>query len=63
MTKSNVRRTVIREWMALTREKRQSRQQALAFVIAARERHKLPRNHKSPLEIMMTWLRPRTGRP
>jgi len=31
MAKPKARRAIIREWMALTREKRQSGQQALAF--------------------------------
>ena len=35
MAKSNIRRTIIREWTSLAREKRQSRQQALAFTKAA----------------------------
>jgi hypothetical protein len=63
MAKSNVRRTVIREWMALVRDKRQSGGQAHAFVKAAAERHQLPRSRRTPHKVMMAWLRPRTGRP
>jgi len=63
MANTNIRRTIIREWMALAREKRQSRQQALAFVKAATERHQLPRSRRTPREVIMTWLHPRTGRP
>jgi hypothetical protein len=63
MVKRELRRAVIREWMALTREKRQSPQQALAFAKAALQRHSLPRNRRAPHEIIMGWLRPRTGRP
>src|SRR5882672_4908237 len=35
MAKPKARRAIIREWMALTREKRQSGQQALAFAKAS----------------------------
>jgi hypothetical protein len=63
MTKQEVRRTVVREWMTLAREKRQSGQQALAFAKAAVERHSLPRSRRMPQQVIMGWLRPRTGRP
>jgi hypothetical protein len=63
MAKQEVRRSVIREWMTLAREKRQSGQQALAFAKAAAERHSLPRSRRMPHEVIMGWLRPRTGRP
>ena len=43
MAKMKVRRAIIREWMSLAREKRQSGQQALAFAKAAVQRHSLPR--------------------
>lgn len=61
---SKVRRAVIREWMLLAREKRQSSEQAAAFATAALQRHGLPRSsRRTPHEIIMRWLRPRTGRP
>ena len=63
MAKRELRRAVIREWMALAREKRQSGQQAVAFAKEAAERHSLPRSRRTPLEVIMGWLRPRTGRP
>jgi len=63
MAKPNVRRDIIREWMALAREKRQSGQQALAFAKAAVRRHSLPRSRRTPHEMIMRWLLPRTGRP
>jgi hypothetical protein len=58
-----VRRAVVREWMALAREKRQSGGQALAFASAAVHRHSLPRSRQTPHSVIMGWLRPRTGRP
>jgi len=63
MAKSNVRRTIIREWMSLSQDKRRSPQQALVFVKAALERHSLPRSRRTPQAIVMTWLRPRIARP
>jgi hypothetical protein len=63
MAKPKLRRAVIREWMTLAREKRQSGQQALAFAKAAVQRHTLPRSRRTPQDVIMGWLRPRTGRP
>ena len=58
MAKPKPRRAIIREWMALAREKRQSGQQALAFAKAAIQRHSLPRGHRTPHDVIMGWLRP-----
>jgi len=63
MAKSSKRRAIIREWMSLAAEKRQSGRQAYAFAKAALQRHSLPRSRRSPHDIVMAWLRPRTGRP
>jgi hypothetical protein len=63
MAKSSPRRTIIREWMLLPREKRLSRQQASAFAEAAIQRYRLPRSRRAPHRVIMAWLRPRTGRP
>ncbi|WP_244069528.1 hypothetical protein [Bradyrhizobium sp. Ce-3] len=60
---SKVRRAVIREWMLLARERRQSSEQAATFATAALQRHALPRSRRAPHAIIMRWLRPRTGRP
>jgi hypothetical protein len=63
MAQSNVRRAIIREWMLLSRDKRQSREQARAFTKAALQRHQLPRSRRTPHAIVMAWLGPRIGRP
>jgi hypothetical protein len=63
MAKAAVRRTVIRQWMSLPREKRQSRQQAADFAMTAAQSHKLPRSRWAPDAIVMAWLLPRTGKP
>jgi hypothetical protein len=57
------RRAIIREWMSLAREKRQSGQQALAFAEAVAQRYGLTPGRHKPSEVIMAWLRPRTGRP
>jgi hypothetical protein len=63
MAKPKTRRAIIREWMTLAREKRQFGSQALAFAKAAIPRHSLPRSRRTPHDVIMGWLRPRTGRP
>jgi hypothetical protein len=63
MAKMKMRRAIIREWMSLAREKRQSGQQALAFAKAAVQRHSLPRCRRAPHDVIGGWLRPRIGRP
>ena len=62
MAKSSPRRTIIREWMLLAREKRQSAEQASAFATAALQRHRLPRSRRLPHDVIVAWLKPRIGR-
>jgi hypothetical protein len=63
MSKQDIRRTVIREWMALPRDKRQTEEQTAGFAAKTLERHALPRCRRDPYRVMMGWLLPRTGRP
>jgi hypothetical protein len=58
MATSNVRRTIIREWMLLARDKRQSAEQARAFTKTALQRHRLPRSRQMAHAIVMAWLGP-----
>jgi hypothetical protein len=53
MVTRKTRRAIIREWMILVREKRQSGRQALAFAKAAIERHSLPRSRRTPQDVIM----------
>lgn len=62
MTKQRSRRAVIREWMALPGNKRQTEKQTAGFVAKAVERHKLPRSRNDAVRVMMGWLLPRTGK-
>jgi hypothetical protein len=63
MAKQKVRRAVIRDWMSRASHMRQSAEQAAAFATGAAKQHPLPRRRRSGFEIIMAWLRPRTGRP
>jgi hypothetical protein len=55
------RRTIIREWMALPRDRRQTKEQAETFALKTIEKHKL-RCSGDPRQRIMAWLLPRTGR-
>jgi hypothetical protein len=63
MARPKIRREIIREWMSLAHEQRQSARQAVAFARDAVLRHSLPRSRLTPHAVIMAWLRPRTGRP
>ncbi len=55
------RRTVIREWMSLPRERRQNEEQAAAFATQAAEKHKFTCSGDRYRRIM-AWLLPRTAK-
>jgi hypothetical protein len=63
MKKQVIRRAVIREWMALPRDKRQTVEQASSFAEKAARGRVLPRSRRDPHQVMMSWLLPRTGKP
>jgi len=56
MANKDLRRTIIREWMALADEKRQSLEQATAFARKAAQHHSLPRSRRPPDTVIMAWL-------
>jgi hypothetical protein len=62
MNRQETRRAVIREWMALPRDKRQTEEQTAGFAAKAVQRHELPRSRRNPYLVMMDWLLPRTGK-
>jgi hypothetical protein len=57
----NARRTIIREWMALPRDRRETPDQAAAFAVKALEKHKF-RCSGEPRQRVMAWLLPRMGK-
>jgi hypothetical protein len=63
MAKSPMRRAIIREWMAMTRDKRSTHEQAAAFAKAVVQRHRLPHSRRNSYAVVMGWLLPRTGKP
>jgi hypothetical protein len=44
----DVRRKVIREWMSLPRDRRQTHEQAAAFAMKAAETHAIGRSREDP---------------
>jgi hypothetical protein len=62
MNRQEIRRAVIREWMALPRDRRQSAEQTADFAAKAVQRHELPRSRRDPQRVIMDWLLPRTGK-
>jgi hypothetical protein len=58
----DVRRKVIREWMSLPRDKRQTQEQAAAFAMEAVRENAIGRSREDPHRRIMAWLLPRTGK-
>jgi hypothetical protein len=63
MNKQEIRRAVIRKWMALPHDKRQTEKQTTSFAVKAVQRHELPRSRNDAYDVMMGWLLPRTRKP
>jgi hypothetical protein len=51
MNKQEIRRAVIREWMALPRDKRQTEGQTAGFAVKAVQRHELPRSRNDAYQV------------
>jgi hypothetical protein len=62
MEDHETRRKIIRQWMALPKDKRQTAEQAAAFAKQAVEQNELQRDRRDPHQRMMGWLLPRMGR-
>jgi hypothetical protein len=62
MEDHETRRKIIRQWMALPKDKRQTAEQAAAFAKKAVEQNELQSSRRDPYERMMGWLLPRVGR-
>jgi hypothetical protein len=59
---NDLRRRVIREWMSLPRDKRESKEQAAAFATKVVKANPIGPRHGDPHEIVMAWLSPRIGK-
>ena len=62
MEDHETRRKVIRQWMSLPKDKRQTAEQAADFAKKALEQSELQPSRRAPYERVMGWLLPRTGR-
>jgi hypothetical protein len=70
MENHDTRRKVIREWMALPKDKRQTEDQVVAFATGAAQQSNFHRSRRDPghkfqrdpYEKVMGWLRPRIGK-
>ena len=58
----DMRRKVIREWMSLPRDKRQTQEQAAVFAMNAAKANDVRRLGADPYQRIMAWLFPRTGK-
>ena len=56
------RRKIIRQWMALPKDKRQTAEQAEAFAKKAAKENELGHSRRDPHDRIMGWLLARTGR-
>jgi hypothetical protein len=70
MNDHETRRKIIREWMALPKDKRQTEEQVVAFAKKAAQQNEFHRSRRDPhqkfrrdpYQKLMGWLLPRAGR-
>ena len=62
MEDHQTRRKVIRQWMSLPKDKRQTAEQATAFAKKALDENELQRSRRDSYQRIMGWLLPRVGR-
>jgi hypothetical protein len=70
MEDHETRRKIIREWMALPKEKRQTEEQVAAFAKKAAQQNEFHRSRRDPTQKfrrdpyqrLMGWLLPRAGK-
>ena len=62
MVDQETRRKVIRQWMSLPKDKRQTAEQAVEFAKKAVEQNEFQPSRRGPHDRVMGWLLSRTGR-
>ena len=62
MEDHETRRKIIRQWMALPKDKRQTAEQAAAFAELVVEQNELQSSRRDPDQRVIGWLLPRVGR-
>ena len=63
MEDHETRRKIIRQWMALPKNQRQTAEQVAAFAKKAAQQNVLHRSYRDPYDRILGWLLPRAGRP
>lgn len=63
MEDHETRRKIIREWMALPKDKRQTKEQVAAFAEKAAQQNEFRRSRRNPHQKLTGWLSPRAGEP
>jgi hypothetical protein len=63
MTEHETRRKIIRQWMALPKNRRETAEQAAAFARNAAEQNEFQPSRRDPYQRILGWLLPRVGRP
>jgi len=63
MEEHETRRKIIRQWMALPKDKRQTEKQVAAFAEKMAQENEFQHSRRDPYQKVMAWLLPRAGRP
>jgi hypothetical protein len=63
MEDHETRRKIIREWMTLPKDKRETGEQVAAFAKKAARQNEFHRSRRDPYQKLMGWLLPRAGKP
>ena len=62
MEDHETRRKLIREWMALPKDQRQTEEQVAAFAKTAAQQNEFHRSRRDPYQKLVGWLLPRAGK-
>jgi len=63
MEEHETRRKIIRQWMALPKDKRQTEKQVATFAEKVAQENEFQRGRRDPYQKVMGWLLPRAGKP
>ena len=62
MEEHETRRKIIRQWMALPKDKRQTEKQVATLAEKAAQENEFRRSRRDPYQKVMGWLLPRAGK-
>ncbi len=62
MEEHETRRKIIRQWMALPQDKRQTEEQVATFAKKAAQENEFQQGRRDPYQKVMGWLLPRAGK-